>query len=213
MDAHLQETRENNSEIQMALPGLAEACEGNIARQNEIYNAVHLGEEKIDRSPSKNHSDIVIQSQVFTANAQAAFVLMKVQSTKAYQELRSALSNQMQRSGKAWGNHPTLLDNRKRAQEHLALQVQTQSQERADGWIKAKEDSNNMSGLYTKSRQEVKKIHEIAQKKEENTQQERKAAEHRMKKDFERKLKKFTRALQTKLSDKRIKTSVRSMAR
>jgi hypothetical protein len=64
----------------------------------------------------------------------------------------------------------TLLDNRERVQEHLALQVHTQSQELADMWIKAKEDGNQISGLHAKSRQEANMILEEAQKKVENTE-------------------------------------------
>ena len=46
----------------------------------------------MERAQFEMHSDLVIQSQVFAANVQAAFVLMKAQSTEAYEELRSALS-------------------------------------------------------------------------------------------------------------------------
>ena len=68
--------------------------------------------EKINRAQFEKHSDIVIQSQVFAANIQTAFVVMKAQSTEAYEELRSALSEQIQHSGEAWGTLMTLLDNR-----------------------------------------------------------------------------------------------------
>jgi hypothetical protein len=51
------------------------------------------------------------------------------------------------------------------------------------------------------------------QEKAGKAERERKAAERRMKKDFERKFKEFTRALQTKLSDERMKRSLRSLAR
>jgi hypothetical protein len=209
MDALIQEARQRNFEIQTALPELAQAYEGLINRQNEIYDAVCQGVEKMERAQFEKHSDIVIQSQVFAANVQAAFVVMKAQSTEDYEELRSALGEQIQRSGKAWGTLSTLLDNRERAQERLALQVHTQSQELAVIQLKAKEDGERMSGLYAKSRTEVKKMQEKADKAE----RERKAAERKMKKDFERKFKEFTRALQTKLSDERTKRSVRSLAR
>jgi hypothetical protein len=137
---------------------------------------------------------------------------MKVQSTEAYKELQSALSEHIQHLGKAWETHSTLLDNRERAQERLALQVHTQSQELANVQMKAKEDGDQMSGLYGKSRQEAKRIPEEAQTKAESAEQERKAAERSMKKDFERKFKEFTSALQTKISDERIQKSVRSIA-
>jgi hypothetical protein len=42
---------------------------------------------------------------------------------------------------------------------------------------------------------------------------ERKAAKRKTKKDFERKFREFTRALQTKLSNERLKRSVRSLPR
>ena len=131
----------------------------------------------MDRSQFEKHSDIVIQFQVFAANIQAAFVLMKAQSTKVYEELRSALSKYIQRSGKAWGTLSTLLDNRERAQERLALQVHTQSQELADVQMKAKVDGERMSRLYAKSRTEAKKIQEEAQKKADNAERARKVAE------------------------------------
>ena len=97
MDALIQEAREKNFEIQTALPGLAKAYEGLIIRQNEIYDAVHLGVEKMERAQFEKHSDIVIQSQVFAANVQAASVVIKAQSTEAYKKLQSALSEQIQR--------------------------------------------------------------------------------------------------------------------
>jgi hypothetical protein len=62
-----------------------------------------------------------------------------------------------------------------------------------------------MSRLYAKSQQGGKNIQEEAQKKADNAERERKAAQRRMKKDFEWKFKEFTRALQTKLSDEKIK--------
>ena len=76
----------------MALPDLAIAYKGLIGRQIEIFDAICQGVEKIERAQFKKHSDIVIQSQMFAANIAAAFVLMKTQSTEAYYELRSALS-------------------------------------------------------------------------------------------------------------------------
>jgi hypothetical protein len=66
---------------------LAEAYEGLIIRQNEIYDAVYLGVEKMEWAPFGKHSDIVIQFPVFAVNVQAAFVVMKAQSTIAYKEL------------------------------------------------------------------------------------------------------------------------------
>jgi hypothetical protein len=111
--------------------------------------------EKIERAQFEKHCDIFIQSQVFAANVQAAFVVMKAQSTEDCDKLRSALGEQIQRSGKAWGTLSTLLDNRERAQEHLALQVHTQFQELAVIQLKAKEDGEQMSRLYAKSRTEV----------------------------------------------------------
>jgi hypothetical protein len=156
---------------------LAKAYEGLIIRQNEISDAIYLGVETMERAQFEKHSDIVIQSQVFAANVQAALVVMKAQSTEAYNELQSALCEQFQRSEKAWGTHPTLLDTRERAQEDLAHQVHTQCQELGDLRIKAKEDGDQMSRPYTKSRQEAKRIREEAQKKVENAERERKAAE------------------------------------
>ena len=112
MDALIQEAREKNFEIQTALPGLAKAYESLIIRQNEIYDAICQGVEQMERAQLEKHSDIVIQSQVFAANVQAAFVVMKAQSTEDYEELRPALGEQIERSGKAWGTLWTLLDNR-----------------------------------------------------------------------------------------------------
>ena len=60
MDAHIQEARETNMEIQTAIPGLAKAYEGLIIRQNEIYNSVYLGVEQMERAQFEKHSDIVI---------------------------------------------------------------------------------------------------------------------------------------------------------
>src|ERR1700687_3765102 len=71
MDALIQEAKEKNFEIQTALPEFAQAYEGLIIRQNEIYDAMSLGVEKMERAQFANHSDIVIQSQVFAANVQA----------------------------------------------------------------------------------------------------------------------------------------------
>jgi CRISPR/Cas system-associated protein Cas7 (RAMP superfamily) len=48
MDALMQETREKNFEIQMALQELAEAYNGPNDRQNEIYDAVCLEVEKME---------------------------------------------------------------------------------------------------------------------------------------------------------------------
>jgi hypothetical protein len=50
MDALTPEARENNYEIQTALPGLVKAYKGLIIRQNKIYNAIHLGVEKMERA-------------------------------------------------------------------------------------------------------------------------------------------------------------------
>jgi hypothetical protein len=137
---------------------------------------------------------------------------MKAQSTETYEELRSALSEQIPFSGNAWGTNSTLFDNRERAQDVLALRVHTQSQDLAHVRIKAKEDGKQMSRLYTNSQREANRIREKAQKKAKNAARERKAAELTMNKVFERKFMEFTIALQTKLSNERIRKSVRSMA-
>jgi chaperone required for assembly of F1-ATPase len=52
----------------MALPGLAKPYESLIIRQNEIYDAICQGVEKIERAQLNKHSDVIIQSQVFAAN-------------------------------------------------------------------------------------------------------------------------------------------------
>ena len=50
MDTLIQEAREKKFEIQTALPELAQAYKGLIARQNEIYDAICLGVEKMERA-------------------------------------------------------------------------------------------------------------------------------------------------------------------
>ena len=87
MDALIEEAREKKFEIQMALPELAQAYKGLITWQNEIYDAISLGVEKMERVQFKKHSDIIIQSQVFVANVLTAFAVMKAQSTEAYEDL------------------------------------------------------------------------------------------------------------------------------
>ena len=64
----------------------------------------------------------------------------------------------MQYFGKGWETLLTVLDNRECAQEHLALQVHTQSEELVNIWMKAKVDGKQMSGLYTKFCTEAKKM-------------------------------------------------------
>ena len=133
---------------------------------------------------------------------------MKAQSTEAYEDLRKGLSEQILRSSQAWNALSDLLDKREQSQQHLALQVHLQSQELATIQVKAKEDGERMSGLYAKARAEAKKMWDAqkeAQKKADYAERERKASDRRMRKDFERKFKEFTRALQTKLSDERTK--------
>jgi hypothetical protein len=145
-------------------------------------------------------------------NVLPACVVTKAQSTKYFKDQWSALGEQMQHSGKVWGTLSTLLNNMERAQECLVCQVHTQSQERADVQIKTQEDGKQVSGLYAKSCREPNQIQKEHQKMAENTKRERKVAERKMKKDFEQKFKEFTRVLQTKLSDERMKRSVRSLA-
>jgi hypothetical protein len=62
MDALIKKAREKHFETQMAHPGLAKAYESHIIRQNEIYDAICQGVEKMERAPLEKHSDIVIQS-------------------------------------------------------------------------------------------------------------------------------------------------------
>jgi hypothetical protein len=101
MDALIQESSEKKFEIGTALPELAQAYDGLITRQNEIYDAIHLGVEKMERAHFEKNSDIVIQSQVFAAHIQTAFAFMKAQSTEAYKVLRKGLSEQILRSRQA----------------------------------------------------------------------------------------------------------------
>jgi hypothetical protein len=76
MDALIQEAMEKNFELPKALPELAEACEGLSTQHNEIYDAIYLGVEKMERAQFEKNSDMVIQSQVFVANVQTAFAVM-----------------------------------------------------------------------------------------------------------------------------------------
>jgi hypothetical protein len=180
MDALIQEAREKNFEIRTALPELAQAYEGLITRQNEIYDAIYLGVEKMERAQFEKNSDIVIQSQVFAANVQTAFAVMRAQSTEAYEDLRKGLSEQILRSRKAWNTLSDLLDKREQSQQRLALQVHHQSQELATIQVKAREDGERMSGLYAEARAEAKKMRDAqreAQKKADNAERERKAAD------------------------------------
>jgi hypothetical protein len=55
--------KKENFEIQTALPELALAYKGLITKQNELYNAVYLGVEKMEMAQFEKHSDIIIQSQ------------------------------------------------------------------------------------------------------------------------------------------------------
>jgi hypothetical protein len=68
-----------------------------------------------------------------------------------------------------------------------------------------------MSALYTKSRQEAKKVQEEGQIMEANEEWERKVAKQPMGKYFEHKFNEFTKASQTKLTDERLKRLVRSL--
>jgi hypothetical protein len=54
---------QENFEIQTALPELALAYKGLITKQNEIYNGVYPGVEKMERAQFEKHSNIIIQSQ------------------------------------------------------------------------------------------------------------------------------------------------------
>jgi hypothetical protein len=55
--------KKENFKIQMALPELALAYEGLITKQNEIYDAVYLGVEMMERAQFEKQSDIIIQCQ------------------------------------------------------------------------------------------------------------------------------------------------------
>jgi hypothetical protein len=110
MDALIQEAREKNCEIRTTLPEVAQAYEGLITWQNEIYEAIHLGVEKMERAQFEKNSDIVIQSQVFVANIQTAFAVMRAQSTEAYEDLRKGLSKHILRSCQAWNTLSDQLD-------------------------------------------------------------------------------------------------------
>ncbi|KAF8534794.1 hypothetical protein BDD12DRAFT_895051 [Trichophaea hybrida] len=82
--------------------------------------------------------------------------------------------------------------------------------------LKSREDDKWMSGSYTEAGAEAKMMWDAqseAQKKADSTEQERKVVDPKKKKDFQRKLKEFTRALQTKFSDKTMKRSVYSLAK
>ena len=91
--------------------------------------------------------------------------------------------------------------------------MHTQSQELADVWMKPKVDYEWMSRLYAKSHMEAKKMQKEVQKKADNAERARKVAERKIKNVFEQKFKEFTRALQTKLSNERVKKSVCTVAR
>jgi hypothetical protein len=47
----------------------------------------------MERAQFEKNSDIVIQSQVFAANVQTAFAVMRAQSTEAYEDLQKVLAN------------------------------------------------------------------------------------------------------------------------
>ena len=95
MHARIQEAREKEFGIQTALPELAKAFKGLITWQNEIYKAICLWVEKILRVQFKKHSNIIIPFQVFMANVQTAFTVMKVQSMEEYEGLWKGLSEQI----------------------------------------------------------------------------------------------------------------------
>jgi hypothetical protein len=59
MDALIQDAKEKNFEIRTALPELAQAEEGLITRQNEIFDRIYLGVEMMERAQFEKHSDIV----------------------------------------------------------------------------------------------------------------------------------------------------------
>jgi hypothetical protein len=84
MDALIQEAKETHFDIHTTLSELANDYKGLIIRQYEIYNTICLGVAKIERAQFLKHSNIVIQSQVIAANVQAAFAVIKNQSTESY---------------------------------------------------------------------------------------------------------------------------------
>jgi hypothetical protein len=117
--------------IQMALQELAQAHEGLIIRQNEIYDPMFKGMNKTERAQFKMHSNIILHFQVLVADVQTAIVVMITESTEAYKELSLALSEQIQCSGTACRTHFTLPYYRECAQETLVLQLYLQWQELA----------------------------------------------------------------------------------
>src|ERR1700681_173128 len=91
MDVLITQTQGSNIKIREALPELVRAYEALVSRQNEIYDAVALGVDNLQRAQLEHYSDIVAQSQVFAANVSAAIAIAKAQSSEAYEELRLAL--------------------------------------------------------------------------------------------------------------------------
>jgi hypothetical protein len=87
IDALIQDAKEKNVEIQIALTELAKAYKGLMVRQNGIYDIIHLGAENMEVAQFEMHSNMVIPSQIFAANVQATIAVMKAQSIKSYKEL------------------------------------------------------------------------------------------------------------------------------
>jgi hypothetical protein len=83
MDTLIQEARKKNFEIQTVLPELAQAYTGLIIRQNDMYDAICLEMEKMERAQFEMNSKTVIQYQVFVANVPTAFAVMRTQSTNS----------------------------------------------------------------------------------------------------------------------------------
>jgi hypothetical protein len=198
MDALITQTQGSNIKIREALPELVRAYEALVSRQNEIYDAVALGVDNLQRAQLEHYSDIVAQSQVFAANVSAAIAIAKAQSSEAYEELRLALGMQIQSSSAAWTSLSGILEKRERAQERLALQVHTQSEE--------------LTSVKRKANEEAKRVTEL-KKKADAEKKQRESDIRKTRRDMEKKFREFTRTLMTKLSDESTKKSIKSLAR
>jgi septal ring factor EnvC (AmiA/AmiB activator) len=147
MDALITQMEGSNIHIREALPELVRAYEALGSRQNKIYDAVALGVDKLQRAQLEHYSDIVAQSQVFEANVSAEIAIAKAQSSEAYEELCLALGMQIQSSSAAWTSLSGISEKRERAQERLALQVHTQSEELTSVKQKAQEEAKMVAEL------------------------------------------------------------------
>jgi hypothetical protein len=215
MEALVSESISKSVNVPQEMPLLVDAYMSMVSKQNTFYDQMTKGVETLYHNVYAQHTEIILQSQVFASNGKGGMAVIAAKAFQDYENLRDAFNAQILSNHNAWASIATVLRERQDAENMLAGRLETQKRQMEENKKNAETTMPRVQNIQRMEMEDNKKKAEDDLRKQQielpSTKREMKAN----KKQWQRAFAEFQRQLEEKLKEvpRETRHSIRALAK